>query len=212
MDKSQKNELDEQLKQLALTAQQHPKLSQQRQLALTRLINKVMQSRRISRPYKGQFLGIYEEIYDDAVQELLLYICENIEKYDPQRGSVITWINVLLERRFFKEAIPRYLDKPGIQKVTLSELDDIAQPKDDKTITEILKECIELDPENLFKQEHLKDEPKVNFQVLCKRRISGSSWEEIADEFNVKIKTVSSFYYRCLNKFSAKLKEYCILI
>jgi DNA-directed RNA polymerase specialized sigma24 family protein len=202
MDKVQNNELDEQLKQLAISAQQHPPLTQGRQLALRKLVNGIVQSGRLCRPQRGQFSGSYEDIYDEAVQELLLYICQNIEKYDPERGSVMAWVNVLLERRFFKEAIPKILGKPNLQKMTLSDLDNLAPPEETESLTEILKECIELDPDNLFKKEHLQNYPAANFQALLQRRFSGKSWKEISAEFDINIKTISSFYYRCVNKFS----------
>jgi DNA-directed RNA polymerase specialized sigma24 family protein len=210
MDKAQNNELDEQLKQLAIWAQQHPALTQGRQLALRKLVNGIVQSGRLCRPQRGQFSGSYEDIYDEAVQELLLYICQNIEKYDPERGSLMAWVNVLLERRFFKEAIPKILGKPNLQKMTLSDLDNLAPPEETESLTEILKECIELDPGNLFKKEYLQNYPAANFQVLLQRRFSGKSWKEISAEFDINIKTLSSFYYRCVNKFSSRLREYCL--
>jgi DNA-directed RNA polymerase specialized sigma24 family protein len=210
MDKAQNNELYEQLKQLAIWAQQHPALTQGRQLALRKLVNGIVQSGRLCRPQRGQFSGSYEDIYDEAVQELLLYICKNIEKYDPERGSLMAWVNVLLERRFFKEAIPKILGKPNLQKMTLSDLDNLAPPEETESLTEILKECIELDPGNLFKKEYLQNYPAANFQVLLQRRFSGKSWKEISAEFDINIKTLSSFYYRCVNKFSLRLREYCL--
>jgi DNA-directed RNA polymerase specialized sigma24 family protein len=210
MDKVQNNELDEQLKQLAIWAQQHPPLTQGRQLALRKLVNGIVQSGRLCRPQRGQFFGSYEDIYDEAVQELLLYICQNIEKYDSERGSVMAWVNVLLERRFFKEAIPKILGKPNLQKMTLSDLDNLAPPEETESLTEILKECIESDPDNLFKKEYLQNYPAANFQALLQRRILGKSWKEISAEFDVNIKTLSSFYYRCVNKFSSRLREYCL--
>ena len=210
MDKVQNNELDEQLKQLAIWAQQHPPLTQGRQLALRKLVNGIVQSGRFCRPQRGQFFGSYEDIYDEAVQELLLYICQNIEKYDPERGSVMAWVNVLLERRFFKEAIPKILGKPNLQKMTLSDLDNLAPPEETESLTEILKECIELDPDNLFKKEHLPNCPAANFQALLQRRILGKSWKEISAEYDINLKTISSYYYRCVDKFSSKLREYCI--
>jgi DNA-directed RNA polymerase specialized sigma24 family protein len=210
MDKVQNNELDEQLKQLAISAQQHPPLTQGRQLALRKLVNGIVQSGRLCRPQRGQFSGSYEDIYDEAVQELLLYICQNVEKYNPERGSVMAWVNVLLERRFFKEAIPKILDQQGLQKMTLSDLDNLLPPEETESLTEILKECVESDPENLFKKEYLQNYPAANFQALLQRRILGKSWKEIAVEFDINIKTISSFFYRCVNKFSSKLKEYCI--
>jgi DNA-directed RNA polymerase specialized sigma24 family protein len=210
MDKAQNNELDEQLKQLAISAQQHPALTQGRQLALRKLVNGIVQSGRLCRPQRGQFSGSYEDIYNEAVQELLLYICQNVEKYDPERGSVMAWVNVLLERRFFKEAIPKILGKPNLQKMTLSDLDNLAPPEETESLTEILKECIDSDPDNLFKKEYLQNYPAANFQVLLQRRFSGKSWKEISAEFDINIKTLSSFYYRCVNKFSSRLREYCL--
>jgi DNA-directed RNA polymerase specialized sigma24 family protein len=210
MDKVQNNELDEQLKQLAISAQQHPPLTQERQLALRKLVNGIVQSGKLGRPQRGQFFGSYEDIYDEAVQELLLYICQNVEKYDPERGSVMAWANVLLERRFFKEAIPKIIGKPNLQKMTLSDLDNLAPPEETESLTEILKECIELDPDNLFKKEYLQNYPAANFQALLQRRILGKSWKEISAEFDINIKTISSFYYRCVNKFSSRLREYCL--
>ena len=210
MDKVQNNELDEQLKLLAISAQQHPPLTQGLQLAVRKLVNGIVQSGRLCRPQRGQFSGSYEDIYDEAVQELLLYICQNIEKYDPERGSVMAWVNVLLERRFFKEAIPKIIGKPNLQKMTLSDLDNLAPSEETESLTEILKECIELDSENILKKEHLPNCPAANFQALLQRRFSGKSWKEISAEFDINIKTLSSFYYRCVNKLSLRLREYCL--
>jgi DNA-directed RNA polymerase specialized sigma24 family protein len=210
MKKTEFDELNEQLKQLALTAQQHPRLTLGRQLALRKLVNGILQSGRLCRPQSGQFSGVYKDIYDEARQDLMLYVCQNIDNYDPERGSVMTWVNILLERRFFKEAIPKILDKQGLKRMSLSDLDNLAPPEESETLIEDLKECIDLDPENLFKKEYIENYPSANFQALVKRRISGKSWKDISAEFDIKVSTISSFYSRCLNKFSSKLKEYCI--
>lgn len=210
MNKTGIEELDEQLKQLATLAQQYPSRTRKRQLALTQLVQVILKSGRLCRPHRGQFLHRYEEIYEEAQQELLFYVCQHIDKYNPERGSVMAWCNVLLERRFFKEAIPKVMDKQGMQRITLSDLDNLATPEEPPVLTELLKECLESDSENLFKTEHVEDNPVANFQALALRRILGKSWKEIAAEFDTKIPTVSSFYYRCLNKFSEKLKEYCV--
>lgn len=204
------DELEEKLKQLSMTAQEHPPLSQQRQLALRELVNGILQSGRLCRPQRGQFLGFYDDIYDEALQELLLFVCQKIDKYDPERGSIMAWVNVLLERRFFREAIPKVLGKQDAKRLTLADLDQFAAPEEVGTLTDALRECIELDPGGFLKAEHIENYPAANFQSLLKRRMSGKSWKEIAAEFDVKIPTVSGFYYRCLTKLSPKLKEYCI--
>ena len=202
------DEQDEQLKEIAIKAQQHPPLTRKRQLALSQLINHILRSGRLCRPYQGQFLGIYQDIYDEALQDLLLYICQHIDKYNPERSSVIAWCNVLLERRFFKEAIPKVLDLPR-QKISRSKFDKfVALTGENPAPTEILKEYIEQDSENIFKKEHIKNHPEVNFQALAMRRFSGKSWKEISAEFDINIPQLANFYYRCLNKFSKKLSSY----
>ncbi|MEH2072568.1 MAG: sigma-70 family RNA polymerase sigma factor [Nostoc sp.] len=208
----EQDELDSHLLQLAISAQQYPARSPQRQLALTKLINAIVRSSRLCHPQKSRFTAaIYENIYDEACQELLLYICEKIDKYDPERGSFMAWVNVLLERRFFKDAINKFQTLPGMKIQTITDLDNlIASPEKPENITDILKECIESDPEDMFKNEHIEKFPQANFQALAMRRMLGKSWKEISAEFKIKIPTISSFYYRCINKFSSKLKEYCV--
>jgi len=210
MTNDSRKQLDAQLKELALLAQRHPQATKGWRIALTQLVNAIWQSGKLCHPYSDQFQRFYEDIYDEALQELLLYICQKIEKYNPQRGSVIVWCNVLLERRFFKEAIPKILDEQDLKKMSLSDLDNFTSPEEPPALTELLKECIEKDSENLFKKEHIGNHPQANFQTLALLRICGKSWKEIATEFDLKISTVSTFYYRCLTKFSAKLKGYCI--
>ena len=209
MNQMGREELDEQLEQLALIAQQHPPLTPKRQLALGQLVGVILKSGRLCRPYRGQFLHRYEEIYEEARQDLLFYVCHNIDKYNPERGGVMAWCNVLLERRFFREAIPKVLDKQDIQKMTLSDLDNIALPEQLPSLTEVLQECIALDPENLFKNSYIENHPQANFQVLTQQRLEGKSWKDISQYFDIKLPTLSGFYYRCLNRFASNLKEYC---
>ncbi|MEH2179238.1 sigma-70 family RNA polymerase sigma factor [Nostoc sp.] len=208
----EQDELDSHLLQLAISAQQHPARSPGRQLALTKLVNGIMRSGRLCHPQKSKFTtAVYENIYDEARQELLLYICEKIDKYDLERGSVMAWMNMLLERRFFKDAVRKIQIQQGLIRITVTDLDNlIASPQQSKNLTDILKECIESDPEDIFKNEHIEKCPQVNFQALVMQRMLGKSWKEISAEFEMKIPTVSSFYYRCIKKFSSKLKEYCV--
>lgn len=204
----EQDSLDERLKQLALLAQQHPPSTEERQLALGQLVQVIFRSGKLCRPQLGKFANRYEEIYEEARQELLLYICRNIEKYDLERGEVITWCNVLLERRFFREAIAKVLGKPEIQKMTLADLDNLSSPPEEvPIITEIIDEYITSDPENLFKNIHIRNHPEANFQALAKQRLEGKSWQSISEKFELKIPTISQFYYRCLKKFAPILKE-----
>ncbi|MBW4626653.1 MAG: sigma-70 family RNA polymerase sigma factor [Brasilonema octagenarum HA4186-MV1] len=204
-----KDELDSYLLQLACVAQRHPPHSQERQIALTKLIHSIVRFGNLWYPSKSQFFSNVQDIYNEARQELFLYICQNIDKYDPERGTVLVWVNVLLERRFFKDTLRKNLSHSSVTKMTLTDLDNLALPEESKDLTEIVKECIESDPEDIFKNEYMEQCPQATFQALAMLRMSGKSWKEISAEFEMKVPTVSSFYYRCLKKLSPKLKEYC---
>lgn len=210
MNQTELDEFDEQLRQLAVSAQQRSPLTAERQMALRSLVQSILRSGRLCRPQRGKFSGFYQDIYDEALQELMLFICQHIERYDSERGTVMAWVNMLLERRFFREAIPKVMGRQDVKRVTLTDLDHLTSPEPQETLTDKLKACIEQDPDDVLKAEYIKDRPTATFQVLLQRRILGQSWKDISAEFDLKIPTVSSFYYRCLTKFSTQLKAYCI--
>ena len=110
---------EQQLQELALQAQQHPLGTTVRRITLSKLIDGIYRSGKLCHPYKGQFQGVYEQIYQEALQDLFLYICKNLDKYDPERASFMTWVNMLLSQRFFKEAIPKIIGKTNEIKFCL---------------------------------------------------------------------------------------------
>jgi hypothetical protein len=61
-----------------VAAQQHLPNTTQQQRSLTQLVSVIYQSRKLVRPYQGQFPGVYEEIYAEAQQRLFLHLCEKI--------------------------------------------------------------------------------------------------------------------------------------
>lgn len=88
--------MDERLEQLVTEAKQQAPQTEGRQLALTNLVNKILQSRKIARPLIGQPLfGIYQEIYQLLQQELLHKVDEELTNYNPTRTPVRTWVNNL---------------------------------------------------------------------------------------------------------------------
>ena len=203
-----RDELDSYLRKLATQAQRHPPDSQERQIALTKLIHAIVGSGNLWYP-SNHFLNNVRDMYNEARQELFFYICQKIDKYEPERGTVLAWVNVLLERRFFRDAIRKNQTYNRVMKMTTADLDNLASPQDREDLTEIVKECIQSDPENIFKKEYIENCPQATFQALALQRLTGKSWQEISAEFEIKVPTLSSFYYRCINKFLSKLKEYC---
>lgn len=204
-----RNQLDEQLKELAKEAQQHSHGTKERRIALTQLVNAIWQSGRLCHPNSGQFQSVYEDIYDEAVQNLFFYICQNdnIRKYDSERASVIVWVNMLLTRRFFPEAIPKIIGKVNEIYLETSDLERI-KLSEPISLFEQVRQCLEDDPEGLFRSEHIKGHPEANFQAIAKRRYSGVPWKEISAEWGIGLKSLNTFYQRCLKKFAPKFKEY----
>jgi DNA-directed RNA polymerase specialized sigma24 family protein len=205
--------LDIRLEHLAITAKQFPPKSKSRQLALSELASKIQNSRRLF--CKGRY-NYPEDVYTEALQETWLYISRKIEKYDPEVGTVIAWVNFILNKRFI-DATRRYkrnkqasLDEPidfsGELGTTL--LDTLPQPQIVPNDGEVLQEILQADPDDLFKNEHIKNHPEATFQAIALRRLAKQSWGDMSTEWAIGVSTLSSFYQRCLKLFIPKIQEY----
>lgn len=212
--------LDQQLKQLAIAAQQQPAKTPERQRALARLVDAIYRSKKLVRPYQGQFYGLYEDIYAEAQQRLFLYICEDINRYDPDR-EVLQWANFLMRKRFFIEAsrdfmpvAPKGMDRSQVRRITLDALDKQEslelRSHTKASLSEDVIQYIRDDREGLFRETYIRNQPNANFQYLALRFLGGYSWKEISAELDIKVVTLSSFYLRCLTKFAPKFKAYLI--
>jgi hypothetical protein len=212
-------QLDDRLRQLAIAAQHHPQGSSARRRALTELISVMQRSGKLSRPRRGQFPMLYEEIYAEALQRLFSFICERIDYYKPQQGEVLQWVNFLLSQRFFIEASRDFLptvykgmDARTVKCLTLESLDQSnpyeINPQLVPHLSQEVKNCLEEDPEGLFSQAYIADHPAASFQYLALKRLEGYSWQDLSVELNIAIPTLSSFYQRCLTRLAPKLKTY----
>lgn len=86
------DEIDLQLKQLAVEAQQHPAHSRQRNRALTKLIEAIGRCHKLARPYKESWPPfIYEDLYNEAYEKTLQNTGLKIDNYDPEK-PVIAWL------------------------------------------------------------------------------------------------------------------------
>lgn len=208
---------EQQLQELALQAQKHPLGTTARRITLSKLIDGIYRSGKLCHPYRGQFQGVYEQIYQEAVQDLFLYICKNLDKYDPERASFMIWVNMLLSQRFFKEAIPKIIGKAHEIKVessVLENLEDLAfndSESEDNYISAFkkIRRHIEIDSTGIFRQAHIKKYPKANFQEIAVKRWSGISWKDISEELNIPVATLSNFYQRTLEKFRYEFRDLC---
>lgn len=229
------DELDESLRQLALEAQQHPPGNRKRQLALQKLWSMISRSGKLYPPSKERIPPSlsYEDVYNEALANLMLHICKNIDEYDPERASVLGWATFLFNKRCIGDVIRksiRYQDVirksiPDIdRRFTTNSLSDLDTSHSiDKTdladkilysenesllLSEMLRQCLIEDPKKLFQSTHITGYPSANFQSIALRYLDRVSWQDMSSEFGISCSTLSSFFQRKLTKFKSIIKEY----
>ncbi|NJO42928.1 MAG: sigma-70 family RNA polymerase sigma factor [Cyanobacteria bacterium CRU_2_1] len=208
------NDPEEQLRQLVKEACSHPPRSSGRQQSLTKII----------RLTSGKLWRESSLYYQDALQQTWIYFCQNVcenttaEPYNPDRGSVSTWLNSYLKRRLQDF----YIDgqKQQARRVTnlfrssrsgdISELVDpvenLAAAPDVPPILEEVKTWVEADRTGELRRLCIEGHPTVTAQMLILRRLPPeTSWKALSAEIGLPVSTLSSFYQRkclpCLRKF-----------
>ncbi len=200
---------DTRLKSLGISAQNYPVNSELRRYALEELIEAIRWSNRLCHPHREKFPPqFYELIYEEAVLETLIYVCTHIDKYDPDRGDkkFMNWVNFRLDKLVLE--CRRKFDSVKTQQLpSLKDLDNLVKAQEQPSLSEIVRQYIEEDPENLCKKTYIKNHVNANFQTIALARFSGKNWEEISQEFGISIPTLSSFFQRCCNKFATQFKQ-----
>lgn len=201
---------DDLLKRLALEAQKHPPQSTRRRHALVQLIEAIRLSGRLARPHRGKFSPqFYDLLYEEAVNKTLTYLCRQIDRYDPERGQnqkFMNWVNFRLDRTLI-ECRREFSDRNTQSLPHLNDLETLPQPETRPSLAADLCDYIEADPDGDFQSTHIRHRPDASFQAIALARLAGKSWEDISAELSIKIPTLSSFFQRCCNKFSAKFQD-----
>lgn len=225
------------LDNLALEARHHPPKSRERVICLTKLIQEIQKSNQLRcKNSKNQPFSIYQEVFNNALQQTLLEIFKKIDEYNPEKAAFLAWVKSLLHYRcldawneYFnvstvqengkkKKISPLPLDaptrggeqsKPEMSGSTF--LDNLVQPdleSSDQQEWHKLRNLIEEDPTGCFRTTHIKGHPEANFQVIALRRFEEQSWKVMSQEWGISLPTISSFYQRCIEKFQSVFKEY----
>ncbi|WP_310484719.1 sigma-70 family RNA polymerase sigma factor [Chamaesiphon sp. VAR_48_metabat_403] len=150
------------------------------------------------------------------MQQTWLYFCRNIceattgERYNPDRASLITWLNNYLKRRLQDVQIGESQAKRdfvpaqvrGKDGETIDVIEQQPAPPDIPPILEDLRRWAETDADGTLTSTHIKGHPQVNCQLLILRRLPPeTSWELLSKELGIAIPTLSAFYQRkCMPK------------
>ncbi|MEM7593132.1 MAG: hypothetical protein AAF383_16730 [Cyanobacteria bacterium P01_A01_bin.83] len=206
--------LDSCLKKMGLAAQKYLINSELRTYALTELIRAIKLSGRLCRPHIHKFsTKYYETLYEEAVNEILGYVCLNIDLYDPHRGQgkFMNWVNFRLDKTILKLHQKYY--KYSSWEVSASQIfEQMKQPVNEPDLFTILQEYLIQDPEQVFHTTHVRDNPEASFSRIALAKFSGSSWSDISEQLDIPIPTLSSFYNRWCRRFTplleTELKKY----
>jgi len=209
---------DEQLRQLALNIQNAPPQSVDRQENLNLLVNNILKSGKLGHPHAGKYPhGIYQDLYNEALQKTLLKICTKIDQYNPVH-PVMAWVNFVLSKTFID--VEKDLQRRGItflpqamkNDMTILSLDDLNAPVPDQylpTEVERLRQFLKDDPEGCLKQEHLQNHSKITFQqIALAKYVDDLTWESLSERFNIPLPTLHSFFNRRLQKLMPYFRKY----
>lgn len=215
------SDLDTELGQLAIAARDCAAGDYRRTSYLTRLISRVQTSKKLARPTTatiGRSHPAYEEIYQEACSDLWEWACRNIHKYDETRGSVISWLNFYLGRRFFPEAAKRLLgfDRPLAtqsedQKESIWEkIPDLSEPEPTSGIalyflqtSAYLRESQHPDLDKC-----VKGIPEATLRQILGYKLEGKTLAEIATIFGSNYSTINSFYRRKRDTIFQDIREF----
>jgi DNA-directed RNA polymerase specialized sigma24 family protein len=204
---------DLELQQLALAIKQSPtRTDRVVRKQIERLLTQI--SVRLQ-PAKQAFIKDWSGIIDiesivaEAVNNTLMEAVKNLDRYEPEKASVMTWINGILNYRF-KDALRRYrecyqsvsIDNPDA--MVEADIANISEPQPE-TIGSKLRSFIETDPDGHLAATHLRHHPLASLQKILLMRLDGLKWQEIANRLNIPShSTINNFH----DTQSRRLKDY----
>jgi hypothetical protein len=191
---------EEQLKALAIHVQQQPSESLSFQKAIDVLIRALLLSNRL----KKRPEWVSEEAYREAQCLLQLWIYQNIQRFDPSRGSFMAWINFHFDKRHFAEATELKRNKQFGFTTNVDDLDLPSTSFDNSSESNLL---VWLQEDYIFRIPN-RDNPEVTFLDLVLARSLNQSWQDIADQFGFNwFTTPHKFFKQWLDRLTTPLIE-----
>ncbi len=231
------------LQHLAREVQQATPLSPQRQRGLTKLIQEIWKQptigilkRSLRKRYWSVSDGVYEDLFNEALQETLVAISRHIDNYQSQKASFINWICGLLKNKFSDgyhkyskkgiRLIPIFTDKKNGknykegQVISFDELEEflveelmfkhISQSKNSSNSDcDLLRELLINDPDNVFKTAYVRGKPHATFQnIAIAIYVEGKNMQQLSTELSIPYSTLDCFFKRKLKKLETYFQEH----
>lgn len=215
------DQLDQRLQLLVIEAQEQPTDSLRRKKTLATLFKEIHQARTLWRNQTRYWYlenSFYEDLRQEALQQVSLEFFKRIDNYNPQK-PVMAWINHTLQQRF-KDILHEHFTKgttPKFQnKVPIISLDQLDTFISERLISgeyqisdeELLNNHLSDDPDKIFGTKHIKGHPQATFQYIAIALLNGKKWKDISTDLGgIPISTLSSFYERSLKDFIPLIQE-----
>lgn len=198
----------------------------EKRAALTQLVSLLAERIKVEMP-KPRNASKSEYIYEEFIQELWLYICKNITKYDPEKGPFIAWVRnkskyINIDAYNWIHWNKRNYDMKVISTTDNNEsgtnILDRYDPDEINYFRKISEEWIDFkkflafvkkDPEGKFASKIFKK--KVSYQsIVLKKCEEGKTWKEIYQELGLGNThgSIYSFYTRASQEFLPYFKKY----
>ncbi|MDX2243144.1 MAG: sigma-70 family RNA polymerase sigma factor [Leptolyngbyaceae cyanobacterium bins.302] len=193
--------------ELVLEARKHSSNTQKRNYYLTQII-------RLVAPRLWKF---YTPYYPDALQQTWVYFVKNVcTTYDPNRASVVSWLNHYLRYRhldLMRQALKQQhhevsidAENNGENSSSLKLGDTLTRDYGSLSLLEEVTHWIEADDNDELKHVHVKHRPDINCQTLILLRLPPETpWKDISAQYGVPIPTLNSFYRRNCIPYLQKL-------
>lgn len=202
MSQASTNQFDREVRTLVVETCQHPSGSFQRNSGLTKLIQTIIQSRKL--------WYSHDSFYEDALQQTWLYLCRNLceantgKRYDPEKSQVTTWLNSYLKYRLLsfqqeiKQKKEREITPCAIaEEQTADPIQQLTAPPVTPPIWEETLNWVKTDPDGELSSTHIKNRADLTCQVLILRRLPPpTDWKTLEAEFKCSYSTLANFYKR----------------
>jgi DNA-directed RNA polymerase specialized sigma24 family protein len=231
------NQAPSRLQTLAVQAQNSEPGSQQRYRALTLLIQELRKQptfgilrKGLKAKYANLSDGLFEDLFNDALQETSIAVSRCIDKYDSRR-PLLPLICKIISNKFSNlrkkhckygvTRIPKSNAKNQTQQgkvISLDALDEFVQDSimnqhasntEGRSISncDLLRELLIYDPDNQLKA-FVRGKPDITFQYIAiYLYVKGKNMQQLANELEIPYQTLNSFFKRNLVKLEQYFRE-----